>query len=178
MSTQRPLPPIDAPAAPEHLEALRQHERALPPVPTVAMACVLVGAALAQVVCLLIAEENLRVLYHQFTVDMQMGKGPLAPAQLSGWESTSLKLGAFAQPAMPWVQNMGALFLYFISKTFSATARARGWFRRAFLALGGLGLAVALLPMRDEYQSWGMVAAAVGAIVAGLMLCAPSAPEP
>ncbi|MBN9681832.1 MULTISPECIES: hypothetical protein [unclassified Corallococcus] len=168
--------------SPEHLEALRrQQEPAAPPAPKGAMLTVLSLATGVQAVCFFLADSVPR-LFRGLTVEMLAGEAPLQPPPYRPlWEAILIRLEKDVwwslRPLVPWGQVALAAGLYYFATALATTAGERKWARRAFLGLGVVGLVLGLLPT-DEYKHWGTLAAALGALFAGLMLRVPKPSTP
>ncbi|MBN8230561.1 hypothetical protein JYK02_23895 [Corallococcus macrosporus] len=165
---------------PEELEALRrQQEPAVPPAPRGWMLTVLTLATLLQAVLFVMADD-MRRMFHGLTADQLAGVGqPLSPPPDSGWVSALLDklerdVWRPVQPLVPWGQVALAAVLYYFATALATTARERTLARRGFLGLGAVGFVLGLFPMH-YYQHWGTLTAALGALLAGLMLRVPRA---
>ncbi|WP_375755233.1 hypothetical protein [Corallococcus exercitus] len=167
---------------PEHLEALRkQSEPSVPPAPKGWMLTVLLMATLVQAVCFVLADD-MRHMFHGLTADQLAGDPTLPHLRGQGWvEATLLRLEKDVwwslRPLVPWGQVAIATVLYYFSTALATTAWERTLSRRGFLGVGAVGFVLGLLPMH-YYQHWGTLTAAVGALLAGLMLRVPKKPAP
>jgi hypothetical protein len=166
--------------APEHLEALREHDRVVPPALSWALGLVLGLASLAQGACFMIADMLQGRFYDDLTADQLAGTVPPEPATVVEWGALYLQeLWRGVRFATPWVQFVTAVFLFVYATVIADTARERIVMRRAFLVLGVLGFGMGfLLPRVHGYENLGTMAAGVGALVAGLLLRKPRASAP
>ena len=170
--------PLEVP--PEHLEALRrQREPAMtvPPAPTGWILTVLVVATLIQAVYFFLADD----MRHMFGATAEQLAGDSGLAFPGGGEGFFDRLEKVAwwpvRSLVPWVQVGGSAVLYFFSTTLATKAWERTLARRGFLGLGVLGLMVGVLP-RHVYENCGTLVAALGALIAGLLLRVPKPPVP
>ncbi|RKH06367.1 hypothetical protein [Corallococcus carmarthensis] len=160
---------------PEHLEALRkQSEPSVPPAPKGWMLTGLIIATVVQAICFVLADE-VPHLFHGLSADVLAGEAPLQPPPSGSYLPPLVKEVWWSlRPLVPWGQVVIATVLYYFSTALATTAWERTLSRRAFLTLGAVGLVAGLLPTH-EYKHWGTLAAAVGALFAGLLLRVPKA---
>lgn len=160
--------PLEVP--PERLEAVYQYGFTVTPTPAKGMLFVLGVASLVQFGFLLVA-ENLRNNSHGLTA---AGEAPLAPPPVSTWTEVLARWGSelwlLVRPGLPLMQFVGAVIAFFFATVAADTTRERRRARRIFLGLGVVGIDVALTSPAGNYETWGALAAGVGALIAGLML--------
>ncbi|TSC23962.1 hypothetical protein [Corallococcus sp. Z5C101001] len=168
--------PLEVP--PERLKAVYQYGFTVTPAPAKGMLFVLGVASLVQFGCFIVA-ENLRNNSHGLTA---AGEAPLAPPPVSTWTEVLARWGSelwlLVRPGFPLVQFVGAVLAFFFATVAADTTRERRMARRIFLGLGIVGIDVALAAPAGDHETWGVLAAGVGALIAGLMLRAspPSRP--
>jgi hypothetical protein len=153
--------------APEQLEALRRWERGSQPVPWGSLMAILGGAALLQLIFVVLVGDDMRYFFGRVSAAALSGE-PVEPR----WTDSLWDFWLSARGPVLLGQLGANLCAFFL------VVGGRRLARRAFLGLGAVGLLAWLsqLPL-DWTPAWGTLASAVGSLLAARVLRSPAPRE-